>query len=362
MCVSTNAIFHYRMKFQSLQKGLFLSLLVIATAAFAWLVNDFLLPIFWAAVLAILFMPVYRYMLDYTKGRRALSSVLTIVIIILIVLIPVYFIGVLVAQEAVSLYLSLADGPADQGFNLDDQIMQASVLVERFGIDAYTVQERVASFLQSASAQIGTYALQTGRATANTVIMSLLVVYLLFFALRDGEEIVKRVVHALPLGNKKEKMLFERFAEIVRVMFRGTFVIALIQGIIGLVLFSIVGLESAVLWAVVMTLFALIPAIGPAIVWIPVGVLLLLVGSVWQGIVVLIAGFTIISMLDNVLRPILVGKRAGMPDVLVLLSVLGGLTLFGIAGIIIGPTITAFFLVMWQLFEHDYAKELKKHG
>ena len=100
------------MKFETLQRNLFLFLLIAATAAFVWLINDFLLPLFWAAVLAILFAPVYRYALDYTKGRRALSAVLTIVLIILVVLIPVYFIGVLVAKEAIALYLSLADGPA----------------------------------------------------------------------------------------------------------------------------------------------------------------------------------------------------------------------------------------------------------
>lgn len=124
----------------------------------------------------------------------------------------------------------------------------------------------------------------------------------------------------------------------------------------------VVGIESATLWAFVMALFALIPAVGPAIVWLPVGILLIATGDLWQGIAVLAVGSTLISLIDNLLRPVLVAKGAAMPDVLILLSVLGGLTLFGIAGIIIGPVITAFFLSMWQLFEHDYAKELKKYG
>jgi len=350
------------MKFETLQRSLFLFLLIVATAAFVWLVNDFLLPIFWAAVLAILFAPVYRYALNYTKGKRALSAILTIILIILVVLIPVYFIGVLVAKEAIALYLALADGPAAEGFNLTDQIMQASTVLERFGVNAFSVQAKVASFLQGVSAQIANLALEAGRATASVIFSSLLTIYLLFFALRDGEKIVKRVVYALPLGDEKEKVLLQRFVVIVRAMFRGTFLIAIIQGILGMVLFTLVGLQSAILWAVVMTLFALIPAVGPAIVWLPVGILLLMVGSVWQGILVLVVGFVVISMLDNILRPILVGHRAGMPDALVLLSVLGGLALFGLAGIIIGPTITAFFLAMWQLFEHDYANELKEHG
>lgn len=350
------------MKFTTIQSSLFLSLLIAATLAFLWLVNDFLLPIFWTVVLAIVFTPVYRYFVQATKGRRSLSSLLTIFLIILIVIIPVYFIGVLVVQEAIALYLSITDGLAMEGFSLSDQIGQAGPVLERIGVDAVSLQEKATTFLETASAQIGTYAIEAGRTTAGTIFSLLLVVYLLFFALRDGADIGRRIIHVLPLGDKRERLLFDRFITIVRAMFRGTFIIAIIQGAIGLVLFLVVGLQSAILWAVVMTLFALIPAIGPAIIWVPIGMLLLLAGHTWEAIVVLAVGTLIIGMLDNILRPILVGKDAGMPDALVLLSVLGGLTIFGLAGIIIGPTITAFFLSMWQLFEHDYHDDLEQHG
>ncbi|MAJ97366.1 MAG: AI-2E family transporter [Parcubacteria group bacterium] len=349
------------MRFKTLQTSLFMFLLATATALFGWLISDYITPLFWAVVLSILFYPLHQRVYSYTKGRAALSSLLTIGSILTIVMIPLYIVGALVANEAVSLYINLTQGDLSS-LTMLATIQDALVPLAQFGIDVESVQTNLVAFAQSFSAQIGTYALDIGRATAGTFISILLMLYILFFTLRDGEKTLVRIMQALPLGDAKEKMLFDRFVSIVHVMFKGTFIIALVQGAIGGILFMVVGIESAALWAFVMGLFALIPAVGPALVWLPIGLLLLFAGSVWQGVTVLIVGATLVSLIDNLLRPILVAKEAAMPDVLILLSVLGGLTLFGIAGIIIGPVITAFFLSMWQLFEHDYEKELKKFG
>ena len=349
------------MQFKTLQTGLFIFLLASATGLFGWLISDYIMPLFWAVVLSILFYPVYEYIYKKTKGRAAIASLSTIIIILAVVLLPVYILGILVANEAVSLYIILTQGDIDSVY-LFAQAQTLLAPLAQFGIDVSSVQGSLVTFAQNFSAQIGIYALDIGRATAGTFIAILLMLYILFFTLRDGKHILIRIMEALPLGDAKEKMLFDRFVSIVHAMFKGTFIIALIQGAIGGILFMTVGVESAALWGFVMGIFALIPAVGPAIVWLPVGLLLLFTGSVWQGVTVLIVGATLVSLIDNLLRPILVAKEAAMSDVLVLLSVLGGLTLFGIAGIIIGPVITAFFLSMWQLFEHDYEKELKKFG
>lgn len=349
------------MQFKTLQTSLFISLIVIATALFVWLINDYLQPIFWALVLAILFHPLYVYFRHLVKGHASIASLLTITVVLVVVFAPLYVLGALVAQEAVGLYYALAQN-GDNPSTLVQQLYTTLAPLERIGIDVPEMRGHIITFVQNFSAQIGIYALDIGRATANTIIGILLTLYILFFALRDGEHIVTRVVHALPLGDVKEKMLMQRFADIVHAMFKGTFIIALIQGIIGGMLFLAVGIPSAALWAFVMALFALIPAVGPAIVWLPAGILLLVSGAIWQGVTVLVVGVIVISVIDNLLRPILIGKDAAMPDVLILLSVLGGLSLFGIAGLIIGPVITAFFISMWQLFEHDYATDLETHG
>jgi len=349
------------MQFKTLQTSLFIFLLVVATALFGWLISGYILPVFWAVVLAILFHPVHMRIYAYTKERAATSALLTMLFILVVVLVPIYILGALVASEAISLYVGLSQGDVES-FNIFAQTQTLLAPLQQFGINVDNLQAEIVSFAQSFSAQIGSYALDIGRATAGTLVATLLTLYILFFTLRDGKEIGTRVMKALPLGDAKEQMLFERFVAIVHAMFKGTFIIAIVQGAIGGALFMLVGIKSAALWAFVMGLFALIPAVGPAIVWLPAGLFLLATGAVWQGITVLAVGAVVISLIDNLLRPVLVAKGAAMSDVLVLLSVLGGLTLFGIAGIIIGPVITAFFLSMWQLFEHDYAKELKKHG
>ncbi len=320
------------------------------------------MPLFWAIVLTIIFHPIYLYFLQITNNRKAVASLLTIFFIVIAVVVPIYFIGVLVANEAVSLYINLTQTDAANALQPLTVIHQLIAPISNLGINTTGMEDKLVVFAQKVSAQIGSYAFSIGKATFNTIVGIFIMLYILFFTLKDGEKIGKHIMHALPLGDEKERLLFSTFTSMVRAMFKGTFIIAAVQGSIGGLLFAIVGIPSALLWAVVMTIFAIIPAVGPAIVWIPAALFLFLSGHTVEAFVVFGVGVTIISLIDNLLRPILVSKDTTMPDVLILLSVLGGLTTFGVAGIIVGPVVTALFLAMWELFEHDYARELKQFG
>lgn len=349
------------MQFKTLQTTLFISLLVAATALFVWLINDYIFAVFWAVVLAVVFYPFYKWVLRKMRGYSSFASLITIVFIVIVVVAPLYILGSLVAHEAISLYESFSQ----QDITSQSIMAQVRVVLQplsQFGPEVNAMEQQVVSLVQSFSSRIGSFALDIGKATAGTVVGVLLTLYILFFALRDGEAIGKRIMQVLPLGDQKERLLFDRFVSIVRAMLKGSFIIALVQGLLGGILFAAVGFQAAALWGFVMGILSLIPATGTAIVWLPAGLFLIATGSVWKGIIVLAVGTFVIGLVDNLLRPILVAKDTAMPDVLVLLSVLGGITLFGVTGIIIGPVITAFFLSMWQLFEHDYEKELKKHG
>jgi len=348
-------------QFRALQSGSFFLLLAIATVLFVWLMSGYAHPLFWAIVLAILFRPLYVRFLNLCNGRASLASLLTIASIILIICFPIYLLGTLVANEAIQLYINLTQIDT-QSLVFAKEFESLVAPLSQFGIDTQTALSKAIAFGQGVAAQIGSYALDIGRATLSTLISVAIMLYILFFALRDGDHIMQRISNVLPLGDDKERLLFGRFVSIVHAMFKGTFMIAILQGAIGGILFVIAGIPSAILWAVVMALCALIPAIGPALVWLPAGILLLASGSTWQGIMVLAVGFFVISLIDNLLRPVLVAKDAALSDVMILLSVLGGLSLFGIAGLIIGPVIAAVFVSMWQLFEHDYARDLKKFG
>src|SRR5690606_13538687 len=180
-----------------------------------------------------------------------------------------------------------------------------------------------------------------------------LMLYLLFFLLREGKSLVELMVRALPMGDDRERMLFAKFAEVTRATVKGNMVVAIVQGSLGGIIFWILGIPGALLWAVVMAFCSLIPAVGAAIIWAPVAIYLLATGNYIQGIILVAFGAVVIGLVDNILRPILVGRDTKLPDYVVLLSTLGGLALFGINGFVIGPLIAALFFAFWGIFMRE---------
>jgi predicted PurR-regulated permease PerM len=138
---------------------------------------------------------------------------------------------------------------------------------------------------------------------------------------------------------------------------KGTLVVGFVQGLIGGIMFAAFGIGAPVLWGVVMALLSIIPAVGPAVVWLPAAIILIANGNVWQGVAMIVIGSLVIGLADNLLRPLLVGRDTRLPDYLILLSTLGGLTAFGISGVVIGPIIAAFFLSVWEMAEQEYADQ-----
>ncbi|PIT91179.1 AI-2E family transporter [Candidatus Kaiserbacteria bacterium CG10_big_fil_rev_8_21_14_0_10_49_17] len=345
------------LQFKAVQNGLFFGLLIFATLIFLWLVQDFIAPVFWAVVFGIVFYPLFRKWQRVLRWKWA-ASVLTILTILIVVFVPLYFIGSLVVKESITFaqYLSA---------HQDELVTQANLLISYIpdvGVSQEALVEKLTGFAETAVNWLSGQALAIGQGTFSFVVKFLLMLYVLFFIFRDGSRLGETLMRVLPLGDDRERELYRRFCSITRAIFKGTLVIALIQGAIGGTLFWIAGTEGVVLWAVVMAILSVIPAIGPGIIWMPAGLFLLFTGDVFGGLVLLIGGFFVLSTIDNLLRPILVGHDTKMPDVLILLSTLGGLSLFGIAGFIVGPVIAGFFLAMWAMFAHDYEHELETLG
>jgi len=353
---------HQISRLLTVQNILFFSLLAIATGAFIWLINDFLFPIFWAIVLAIVFHPVNRHLVRAFKSKIA-ASLLTILIIIAVIFIPLWIIGGLVVEQALETYNRYAS--ADFGSSERSIVNQGIELLgslEAYGIDQETIREKLASFAQTASQWIAGQAVAFGQATFSLIVSFFLMLYILFFLLRDGSSIGKGIMSVLPLGDRREQALFNNFVLVTRSIFKGTLVIAIIQGALGGVLFALAGIEGALLWGVVMTVLSVIPAVGPAIVWLPAGIILAATGAYVDAGIVLLGGGVLISLIDNVLRPILVRRDVKMPDMIILVSTLGGIALFGITGFIIGPVIAGFFFSMWQIFGDEYREALETQG
>jgi len=352
------------MKFKNLQQGLFFGLLALISIAFLWVVNDYIMPIFWAIVFSIIFIPLYNKLLPHLK-YPSLSSAITLLLILLLIFVPLLFVGSLVIKESVTIYQQVSTTTVEGeivSVGIFDKFENVSAYLERFGISETETKEKAISYASAATGWLTNQAVSLGSKTFTLTLQFFLMLYVLFFLLRDGERIKKRLIEILPLGDRREKKLFAKFTSTTRAVIKGTLVVGIIQGAVGALLFSIAGIKGAILWGVLMTILSVVPAVGAVFVWLPAGIFLLLTGSIWQGILILVAGALIISLIDNILRPILVGKDTKMPDVVILISTLGGLSLFGIAGFVIGPIIAGFFISMWEMFEEEYHTDLLLHG
>ncbi len=345
------------MHLRSLENKSFLALVVLVTLAFAWTIGGFLMPVFWAVVLAVLFTPLFHWFERRLRGHSTIASLLTILTVLVAVVAPLVMLGVLVTQEAVGLYDQVSAGEIDLTepvATAERMLPQVVARVEELGVDFDQVRENVASSALVASREVASRLLGFGQQTLQFTLLLAVALYVLFFFVRDGRELQAMMVRALPLGDPREERLFTKFAAVTRATIKGTFVIAAIQGAIGGVAFAFLGLGSPVLWGVIMAVFSLLPAVGGAIVWVPAAAYLLISGQIWQGVALIGIGAGVMGTVDNALRPILVGRDAGMPDYMILLSTLGGLGTFGFSGLVIGPVIAGLFLTVWEIFTEEF--------
>ncbi len=344
----------------TIDRTFFVALLVVVTIAFVWLVRGFLQPVFWAVALGIVVFPVHGRIEQRLGGRKSLAAAASMLLVLVVVILPLAGVIAAVTTEAAGLYARLADGdvvPSAVYAFVEENVPALLTLLQSLGIDPERLQTQLSAGAVQASQFIATQALQLGQDTVRVTVFFFLMIYLLFFFLRDGRQVLDGVVRALPLGDERERYLIGRFAEVSRATIKGTFVIAVIQGAIGGAAFALLGIGAPVLWGVVMALLSIVPAVGPALVWIPAAIMLIADGNLVGGLVLVAVGVFIIGLIDNLLRPVLVGRDTRMPDYLILLSTLGGLAAFGLAGVVIGPIIAAFFLSVWAMAAEEFEEE-----
>jgi len=348
------------MKFKLVQDVTFFFILISVTILFLWILKGYAMPIFWAIVLAIVFSPLNEKIISYFKLKRAFGAAVTLGILILMIIIPSSLIGALFIKELKYLY-DLGTGQYAQNFDLNhvNGLLQDKL---HLATDINVLKTKAIESLKSYGDNLSSFAFGVGKTSMDFAIKFAVMLYVLYFFFKDGPFWVKRVLEILPLGTSKENYLLRKFSEMTRAVFKGSFAIAVIQGALGGILFWVVGIPSPVVWAALMMLLAFIPAIGPALIWAPAAAILFLTGNTLEALVVLLGGIFLIGTIDNLLRPYLVGKNTNMPDLLIFLSVLGALSIFGAAGLVIGPVVSALFLAVWELFEKEFKDELKKYG
>ncbi|BAQ17143.1 AI-2E family transporter [Methyloceanibacter caenitepidi] len=338
----------------ALQDKVFVLLLVLVSLAFAWILLPFYSAVLWAVILALVFSPVQRWFIGRLPNQPNLATFLTLLSIVGIVLVPVAFTGASIVSEATTLYENIQSGDVNLGTILqrflDALPSWATDFLAHFGVtDVADMQARIISLLAEGSQFFATQAVLVGQGTANVLLGTSIMLYLLYFFLRDGGKLSQKIIHAVPLAGEYKAALFEKIAVVVRAMVKGTILVAIVQGFLGGVIFWALGIRGAVLWGVVMAFLSLLPAVGASIVWFPVAVYLIATGDIGKGLILIAFGAGVIGLVDNLLRPYLVGKDTALPDYVVLISTLGGIALLGLNGLVVGPLIAALFIAVWDI-------------
>lgn len=340
-----------------IERRAFIVSLALVSIAFLWILKPFWTAIFWACVLSMLFQPLQRLMVQRLHGRSSLAASITLLISTVIVILPALAIGAAFVREGIQLYQLIED----REINLDEIMQQVGAavpvlpeLLQRVGIDTANIRSSLTAVMVSLTEVIGQETLRFARNTASFTLRLFMMLYLMFFLLRDGEKLMQWIRRALPLDAERSQIMISKFVEVTRATVKGNLIVAMVQGALGGIIFLILGVGGAVLWAVIMAILSLLPAVGASLVWGPVAIYLYATGEWVQASILVAYGAVIIGLADNVLRPKLVGRDTKLPDYIVLFSTLGGLSLMGLNGFVVGPLIAALFLAFWNTFIRDF--------
>jgi predicted PurR-regulated permease PerM len=346
----------------ALQSKALLWLVIVVSVLFAVVLWPLSGAVSWAVFIAIVFAPLQERSAVVCRGRRGWAAFGTLVVIVVSVLLPMALLLGSVTHEAAAFYDRFKTGEIQLNAYFQRVIdvlpSWARAGLDRVGMaDIGDLQRKLVELLGRSSHALTARAFLIGQGTLTFVVNLFVMLYLLFFLLRDGKSLSTAASQALPLKPDHTRRLLAEFTTVVRATVKGNIIVALVQGTLGGLAFWFLGINGALLWGSVMALLSLLPAVGAALVWGPVAIYLLSTGSLLSGLGLVAWGVLVIGLVDNVLRPILVGKQTRLPDYVVLIATLGGLAAFGLNGFVIGPVIAAIFLVCWDIFTQARREE-----
>lgn len=342
------------MKFKGLSKGFFILLLALVTWAFFDVLSPYFSAILWAAILAVIFYPLKTKLREAMGDRNGAASLVTILIICLIVFTPLAIVASSLAMEFNIIYTKLQanNTPLPTVLNQVTHHLPGwarSFLSEQHLNSATEIQKKLSDVALRGSQYLAGSAFLIGKGTFSFVVGFGVMLYLLFFLLKDRAWLVSLMMESLPLSKFMKHHLLVKFAAVSRATVKGTVVVGIVQGVLGGLAFYIVDIEGCLLWGALMAFLSLIPAVGSAIIWVPAAVYFFVSGMLWQGLFLVGFFVVVVGLADNLLRPLLVGKDTKMPDYLILIATLGGMEIYGINGFVVGPLIAALFIACWNL-------------
>ena len=350
---------------KKLSRYFFIALLLGTTFLFFYMIRAFLVPVLLAAVFCTLFHPFFLKVLALFRGRRGLASLFCCFVMLLGLILPLYGVADLVAREAIGFYNSaeeqvrhiLAEGDAGPLGRLKQSRWIRDLRLDQ--IDWPSVLQRGAA---TAGTVIATVINKTSRGTLQVIVMVFTTLFTMFYFFRDGKRLIDRIKYLVPMEERHEDAIIDRFSAVSRATIRGTVLIALIQGTLAGLTLWIFGVPSPILWGVVSVVAGMIPLVGVWIVLYPAAFVQMATGHLWQGVGILLVTVLVIVNVDNLLRPRLVGQEAGMHDLMVFFSTLGGIGLFGPVGFIVGPMVAALFLSILDIYSTEFKRELDGLG
>lgn len=336
----------------AVNKWTLIIVVLLISTLFVAMIRQFLISIILAGIFSALSIPMYSKFEKWFGGRSIPASAVTVIIIVCVVLVPLSGLLVIVATQAVKVG-ALAKPWIDLQISEPgalSQFIQSLPFYET--IEPYRTQiiskagelaGSMSGFIidKLSSATIGTF---------NIIINVFIMLYCMFFFLMEGDRLLKKILYYLPLEDHDERRILEKFTSVTRATIKGTLVIGVLQGGLAGLAFAVLGIPSAVFWGTIMAVLSVIPSVGSAIVWMPAVIYLAATGHVTKGIVLFAFCAVIVGSLDNLLRPKLVGKDTQMHELMILFGTLGGLIMFGVVGMIIGPIIAALFVTLWEIY------------
>ncbi|PHR27915.1 MAG: AI-2E family transporter [Desulfotalea sp.] len=338
------------------------TLVVLISGVFLTMIHQFLMAIFMAGLFSATVKPLHTKLSDAMNGRDNLASIITVLAIIALVLTPLSILITLVISQAIAIGQSVT--PWVQTFIHEPTI--ASAYLERLPYyqDILPYRDII---IQKAGELVGTLSSflidsLSGftKLTIDAIFSSIIMLYVMFYFLTMGDVLLKKILYFLPLDDHNEIRLLNRFTSVTKATLKGTLIIGLMQGSICGIAFAFAGIEGPVFWGSLMAVMSIVPAFGTAIIWFPALCILALLGNFSGAVILAILCGAIAGNLDNIVRPRLVGKDTEMHDLFVLFGTLGGLSMFGLLGIIIGPIVAALFITIWEIYGDTFSDYLPK--
>ncbi len=340
----------------------FVLLLALAVSVlFFYMVRQFLMPVFLAAVISGVVQPIHRRVARRLGGRRTAAAALTLLAVVILFLGPVLaFFGIVAGQA-----LKIAETAVPW---VKQQLQQPSeferLLFERvpFLEQLAPYRDQIVSALGGGVEKAGSYLFGSlsslTRGTALFLLDLFIFLYAMFFFVRDGKGMLEAVLDHAPLTHEERERLLHRFVEVANAILKGTLVIGLLQGGLAAGAFAVAGIPDVAFWGVVMVVLSIVPGVGSALVWVPAVGYLLIQDRAAAAVALAIWCAAVVGSIDNFLRPRLVGSGSKMSDLMVLLATLGGLAFFGAAGFIVGPILAAVFVTLWGFYREHFRELL----